>query len=75
MTSDRPYRKAGHHAAAVREIKGSAGTQFDPRVIEAFLEADRKGLIGDKVFLQEKDGKAAVVDLVGQAASGEEDHA
>jgi hypothetical protein len=75
MTSDRPYRKAGSHAVAVREIKGGAGTQFDPRVVEAFLEANRKGLIRDKAFLQDKGEEAAVVDLVGQAASGEEDHA
>jgi len=75
MTSDRPYRKAGSHAVAVREIKGSAGTQFDPRVVEAFLEANRKGLIGDKASAQKKGKEAAVVDLVGQAASGEEGHA
>ncbi len=75
LTSDRPYRKAGSHAAAVREIKGNAGTQFDPRVVEAFLEAGRKGLIEDKAFSQKKGKEAAVVGLVGQAASGEEDHA
>jgi len=75
LTSDRPYRKAGAHAVAVREIKGNAGTQFDPRVVEAFLKADRKSLIEDKAFSQEKGKKAAVVDLVGQAVSGEEDHA
>jgi putative nucleotidyltransferase with HDIG domain len=75
MTSDRPHRKAVSHAAAVTEIKGSAGTQFDPKVVEAFLEADRKGLIEDKVVSQEKGEQAAVVDLVGQAASEKEDHA
>ena len=75
MTSDRPYRKAGSHSAAVSEIKGSAGTQFDPKVVEAFLAASRKGLIGDEAFPQGKGEEAAVVDLVGQAASGEEDHA
>lgn len=75
MTCDRPYRKAGSHLAAVGEIKGNAGTQFDPTVVEAFLEADRKGLIEDKAFPQEKGEQAAAVDLVGQAASGEEAHA
>jgi putative nucleotidyltransferase with HDIG domain len=74
MISDRPYRKAVSHATAVREIKGSAGTQFDARVVEAFLAANRKGLIQDKAFLRGK-GKEAVVDLVGQATSGEEAHA
>jgi len=75
MTSDRPYRKAAPHATAVREIKGGAGTQFDARVVEAFLAADRKGLIEDKAFPREQGEEAAVVDLVGQATSGEEAHA
>jgi HD-GYP domain-containing protein (c-di-GMP phosphodiesterase class II) len=75
ITSDRPYRKAAPHATAVREIEKSAGTQFDAKVVEAFLAADRKGLIEDKAFPREKGGEAAVVDLVGQGASGEEAHA
>jgi HD-GYP domain-containing protein (c-di-GMP phosphodiesterase class II) len=75
LTSDRPYRKAASHAAALTEIEGNGGTQFDPRVVEAFLEADRKGLIEDKAFSQEKGKEALVTGLVGQAASGEEDHA
>jgi diguanylate cyclase (GGDEF)-like protein/putative nucleotidyltransferase with HDIG domain len=32
MTSDRPYRAAMSHAAAIEEIAKSAGTQFDPEV-------------------------------------------
>jgi HD-GYP domain-containing protein (c-di-GMP phosphodiesterase class II) len=64
MTSDRPYRKAVSHAGAVREIEGNAGTQFDPRVVEAFLRADRKELIEDKAFLREKREEAAGFHLV-----------
>jgi len=71
MTSDRPYRKAVSHTTAVREIRGSAGTQFDPRVVDAFLEANGKGLIADKAFPQEQGEEAAVVDLVAHAPSGE----
>jgi HD-GYP domain-containing protein (c-di-GMP phosphodiesterase class II) len=74
MTSDRPYRKAVSHATAVREIEESVGAQFDVRVVEAFLAANRKGLIEDKAFLREQ-GEEAVVDLIGQGASGEETHA
>ena len=48
MTSDRSYRRAGSHAFAIREIKRNSGTQFDPRVVEAFLAANTKGLIRDK---------------------------
>jgi len=37
MTSDRPYRKALPFEAARKEIQICSGTQFDPRVAEAFL--------------------------------------
>jgi HD-GYP domain-containing protein (c-di-GMP phosphodiesterase class II) len=37
MTSDRPYRKAASFAEARQEIARCAGTQFDPRCVEAFL--------------------------------------
>jgi HD-GYP domain-containing protein (c-di-GMP phosphodiesterase class II) len=38
MTQDRIYRKAMSHAAAVKELKIFAGTQFDPKVVDTFLE-------------------------------------
>jgi diguanylate cyclase (GGDEF)-like protein/PAS domain S-box-containing protein len=38
MTSDRPYRKALSHEAAVAEIKKCAGSQFDPMLVERFIE-------------------------------------
>jgi len=71
ITSSKPYRQAGSHTSAVEEIKDNAGSQFDPTVVEAFLEANRKGLIESKAFPREKGGEAAVVDLVGQAPWGE----
>ncbi|MBN2494092.1 MAG: GAF domain-containing protein [Deltaproteobacteria bacterium] len=37
MTSDRPYREAMPHAKAVEEVRAASGSQFDPRVVEAFL--------------------------------------
>ncbi len=37
MTTDRPYRKAiGHHNALV-ELRKQAGTQFDPKMVEALI--------------------------------------
>ncbi len=39
MTLDRPYRKALTEAAAIQELRNGAGTQFDPKVVEAFLES------------------------------------
>ncbi len=38
ITSSRPYRAAQHKDIAAREIRAGAGTQFDPRVVQAFLE-------------------------------------
>jgi HD-GYP domain-containing protein (c-di-GMP phosphodiesterase class II) len=36
ITEARPYRAARSRAQAIAEIKRCAGTQFDPRVVEAF---------------------------------------
>lgn len=43
MTSDRPYRKALKREIAVAELKRGAGTQFDPKVVEAFLKLEDEG--------------------------------
>lgn len=37
MTTDRPYREALSQASAVSEMKLFSGTQFDPKVVEAFI--------------------------------------
>lgn len=39
MTSDRPYRRAYTAEVSARELAACAGTQFDPKVVKAFLEA------------------------------------
>ncbi len=38
MTSDRAYRPSIGHDAARAELQRHAGTQFDPRVVKAFLD-------------------------------------
>jgi len=38
MTEDRVYRKALSPKAAMEEIRKNAGTQFDPKIAEMFLE-------------------------------------
>jgi putative nucleotidyltransferase with HDIG domain len=38
MTSDRPYRKALSTQESLNEILRCSNTQFDPRVVEAFLD-------------------------------------
>lgn len=37
ITSERPYRRAHSHRAAVAELDRVAGSQLDPSVVEAFL--------------------------------------
>ena len=40
MRSDRPYRKALTREAAVAEMRRCAGSQFDPKIVEAFLRIE-----------------------------------
>ncbi|MBO7612080.1 MAG: HD-GYP domain-containing protein [Elusimicrobia bacterium] len=37
MTSDRPYRKAMPIKTAVKELKEGAGKQFDPKIVDIFV--------------------------------------
>ena len=43
MTTNRPYQKAMELGYVVEKIKSFAGTRFDPRVVEAFANAVRRG--------------------------------
>ena len=38
LTNERPYKKAWPHNEAIEEIQRQSGRQFDPRVVQAFLE-------------------------------------
>jgi response regulator RpfG family c-di-GMP phosphodiesterase len=40
MTSNRPYRRALPWRAAHTEVVGQAGRQFDPEIVEAFVEIE-----------------------------------
>jgi diguanylate cyclase (GGDEF)-like protein len=42
MTTDRPYRKRVSEAEACRRLRAAAGTQFDPHVVEVYLDMMRK---------------------------------
>ncbi|MDD5526360.1 MAG: diguanylate cyclase [Candidatus Omnitrophica bacterium] len=42
LISNRPYRKAFSKAKALQMIKAGAGSQFDPRIVEAFLDVIRE---------------------------------
>jgi len=38
MISDRPYRQGMTQAAAMEELKRNKATQFDPEIVDVFLE-------------------------------------
>jgi len=75
MISDRPYRTAMSETDAVEELRRNAGTQFDPRVIEALLgvlheagpgDAGRGGTAdGEERFAAPEVAEAEAGDLPG----------
>lgn len=57
ITSERPYRKRRDLLKAVKEIKDNCGTQFDPFVVDVFIDAWEKKIIDRRrlVIKSEKD--------------------
>jgi putative nucleotidyltransferase with HDIG domain len=55
MVYGRPYRERMNVGEAVKEIKKKSGTQFDPKVVDAFLKVVKK--INSKNYLKSS-GKA-----------------
>jgi len=55
MIHDRPYKRAVSHAEAIRELQRHAGTQFDPEVVQVFLDlyADRPPVPDPRIALME----------------------
>ncbi|HEY0015577.1 MAG TPA: HD domain-containing phosphohydrolase [Longimicrobium sp.] len=47
IVSSRPYRNGSSGEHAMEEIRRNSGTQFDPRVVEAFLRASALGFPDD----------------------------
>jgi len=48
MTNNRPYRKAMTHHDAVRELKRCSGTQFDPHLVDKFVDVLSKSARTEK---------------------------
>jgi HD-GYP domain-containing protein (c-di-GMP phosphodiesterase class II) len=67
MTSDRPYRQALSFDAAKTEILRMSGSQFDPRAVGVFLEAER--VLREMVSL--KCGTASADDIFLKSMKGE----
>jgi response regulator RpfG family c-di-GMP phosphodiesterase len=56
MTSNRAYRRALTHEVTMQELGRCAGTQFDPRVVEAFeraIERHRRECLGRGISVPE----------------------
>jgi putative two-component system response regulator len=47
IVTSRPYRDAGSNEQALAEIRACVGSQFDPRVVEAFFRANDRGFPHD----------------------------
>ena len=61
LTSDRPYRRAWSRAKALAHIRASAGTHFDPRVVEEFV-----------AMMEERFAAAGTAGRRGAAAEGDD---
>ena len=55
MTTDRVYKKAISIQEAVKELEDGKGTQFNPKIVDAFIEVLKK-----KQFNWDKNGKTRV---------------
>ena len=53
MVSPRPYRTPVSEQEAVEELRRCSGTQFDPRVVDAFLAVRDAGPVADDLALQD----------------------
>jgi putative nucleotidyltransferase with HDIG domain len=53
MVYGRPYRERMDINSAIKEIKKKSGTQFDPKIVDAFLKISKK--IKSKNYLQQED--------------------
>lgn len=59
IISDRPYRKAQSHDHALNELRRMAGYQFDPTVVNAFVELIQRGAIDTAAIEGRMDEDAA----------------
>ncbi len=55
MVYGRPYRERMNINSAIKEIKKKSGTQFDPKIVEAFLKVIRK--ISKRIYLKQDEVK------------------
>lgn len=62
MTSDRPYRPAQPYSAARAEIIAMSGSQFDPKVVRAFLNVPEQEWAEIRAAAEAKDYIEQIID-------------
>jgi HD-GYP domain-containing protein (c-di-GMP phosphodiesterase class II) len=66
MTTHRSYRLGRTHEQAIHELMRCAGTEFDPRIVEVFLNLPREIISGSVAVLDDR-------SLVGELEAAEAD--
>jgi len=74
MTSNRPYRKGMDPAIAISTLEKGKGTQFDPVMVDAFIEAYNKGRIQQILQDYHKDERSIACPFCSTYIRVEEDH-
>lgn len=64
MTSARPYRTAWSNESAIAEMKWEIGKQFDPDIVNAFLEISSVSIVPEKIKILIADDEDNVKQLV-----------
>jgi len=66
IRSGRPYRAARPHSEALREMERGSGSQFDPQMIQVFLEREKEDVTNqtvEQVTLQHNSSASALRSL------------
>jgi HD-GYP domain-containing protein (c-di-GMP phosphodiesterase class II) len=71
MTTDRPYRKALTWSEALTEIERGKGTQFDPVMVDAFLEVIARIVADSSSHSLDPEGTRHSVVQLGHAAEND----
>ncbi|MFB3880407.1 MAG: HD domain-containing phosphohydrolase [Armatimonadota bacterium] len=70
MTAQRAYRRARSRTEAIQELSRCAGSQFDPKVVEAVIALHERGELPEVDHLLEQAPALALVPSGAEAAGG-----
>ena len=73
LRSKRVYKDAFPHEDCVQAIRGGAGTQFDPELVEVFLEIETEFAVIARRFANEASAKGERLGSMGNQGSGPPD--